>query len=272
MVHVGQSAVLLAGPDDRLLPVSTGVRGLVAGGVFLPLPDDFGAVRLAAATAGGDPVDLSGWRALPPAAVHGVDLRLTPQRLDDRAARAMLEGLSAAGQDVDGLVAMDPRPLRALAPRLASAALRGDRRALGVIASRLIGAGPGATPAGDDVVVGVLAGLRASDAGPNALAALACVVAPLLPRTTRASRHDLRAALEGEFSQHVHALVRAMGDVSLVPQALRAAHAWGATSGLDLAAGVAWSVDVARRPRGTTDLDDAPALGAPSSIDKQRCA
>jgi hypothetical protein len=269
VVHVGQSAVILAGPDDLLFPVTTRGRGLAPGGVSLPVPEDFDAVRVAALAAGGGWVDLAGWRGLPREAIHGADLGLVAAPVDRRAVDAMLAGLSAADAATDTLVGMDPGPFRALAPRLASAALAGDARGAGAVASRLVGAGPGATPAGDDVVVGVLAGLRVSAADDEAVAVLADTVRPLLARTTRASRHDLRAALAGEFSQHVHRLVRALRDVRLVAPALSAARTWGATSGLDLAAGLAWSLDVAH-----AHVPDAGRVRDPgaSGLVERRCA
>ncbi|TFV53970.1 DUF2877 domain-containing protein, partial [Geodermatophilus sp. DF01-2] len=58
--------------------------------------------------------------------------------------------------------AMDPRPARALAEPLTLAALTGDEARVAHLLSRLVGVGPGATPAGDDVIVGVLAALDAA--------------------------------------------------------------------------------------------------------------
>lgn len=233
------------------------------GGASLPVRADFDALRALARRDGT--LDLTGWDAA--TAVHPVDLRLGTVAVDRRAVDAMLAGLA---MDETAGVLMDPRPLRALAPALAHAVLAFDDAASAGVAAQLIGAGPGATPAGDDVVVGVAAGLLACGAV-DAAATLRAAVRPLLERTARASRHDLRAALAGEFSEHAHLLVGALRHPGLVAAALRRARAWGATSGFDLAAGVAWSTAAASGTRGGAGAGASPEP-VPSHARERRCA
>ncbi|MGB7983327.1 MAG: DUF2877 domain-containing protein [Candidatus Nanopelagicales bacterium] len=108
-----------------------------------------------------------------------------------------------------------------------------------------MGAGPGATPAGDDVLIGILAGVQlAAGAGlvpPAAQRAdrqVRRIVHMALDRTTAASAHDLAAALAGSFSEHLLHLAVALGDPQTVTPAYRAACIWGATSGIDLLHGL----------------------------------
>jgi len=111
-------------------------------------------------------------------------------------------------------------------------------RACGRTVARLIGAGPGTTPSGDDLIVGVLAGLWLTDA-PAEREALTREVTPLLGRTTRASRHFLGHALAGDFAEPALRLVRALGGHGQVVLPAAALSRWGATSGVDVMYGLA---------------------------------
>lgn len=256
VVHVGQSAVLLEREGARSAPelvaVTAASRGLVPGGCCLPDVRDFAGFRTAVLRR--PTVDLSGWASLAARQVVTVDLGIHPRPLDP-AAVALLVRLvgqnppDGVGRDArrDGLhPLMDPDPLRRLAGPLTRAALASDAGEVQLLLRQLIGAGPGATPAGDDVVIGAVAALDAATgtALPRARAHVArahlCAFLPsLLSATTRASRQDLVAAVEGQFAQHVHVLAEALTDPAAVPPALRAARGWGATSGIDVASGVA---------------------------------
>jgi hypothetical protein len=121
-------------------------------------------------------------------------------------------------------------------------------------AARLIGWGEGLTPAGDDFVVGVCAGvvaLAGDDARRRALRdTLGATIVASLPRTTRISAHHLSLAAHGHFGQRLLDARDALlnGDSSCdVDAALRAACAIGASSGADTIAGLlcvlcAWAV------------------------------
>jgi len=80
--------------------------------------------------------------------------------------------------------------------------------------AKLIGLGDGSTPAGDDILVGVLAGLRLGlrASAPNELARLEPVLRSDLDRTTLGSAQMLEAALDGAFPEPLLRLVHAIGD------------------------------------------------------------
>ncbi|MDM8084553.1 DUF2877 domain-containing protein [Cellulomonas cellasea] len=255
LVHVGQSAVILARPTERrgdhrseLVAITSRLRGLVPGGVCLPDHAEF--AEFAHQVSGDEPVrpaqsprtvSLDAWLADPPQVIERVDLRLPPTALDPLAVARM--GSSLAAQPVQATdPVMDPRAQRELAGPLARAALAGDDLLAEDLLVRLIGAGPGTTPAGDDVVIGVLATLTAATGLPRAhgldpARRLAAPVAALVDQTTAMSRHDLLAAIDGQFSEHVHVLVRALADPTLVAAAIAHARTWGASSGIDHASG-----------------------------------
>ncbi len=268
-VHVGQSAVLLRTTTGDLLPVTSSAHGLVPGGWCLPDDREFAALATAARQRAV--LDLRSWQGVL-AATAATDLSVRPGAVDVVAARALAD--AALSRTVgDGASArparpdhgpMDPFPLRRCARALVRAAAAGDGAAVHDLLERLVGVGPGSTPSGDDVVVGVLAGLdrRADGAARSAAAPVRQALPHLLDRTTSVSRHDLVAALRGEVAERVHHLLAAVGDRSLVPTAVDAARTWGATSGLDLAAGVAAGslapAHSALRPRAATPSPFVP--------------
>ncbi len=255
LVHVGQSALILARPVERrrdhrsaLVALTSQERGVVPGGICVPDPAEFAElVRRLTEDAPTRPaltprlVRLDGWLADPPRLVEWIDLRLPRTTLDPRAVARMGSGLAdVPWRPADPV--MDPRVQRELAGPLARAALASDDPLVEDLLVRLIGAGPGTTPAGDDVVVGVLATLSAAAGLPRLdsdgpARRLAAPLAALLDRTTAMSRHDLLAAIDGQFAEHVHGLVRALADPSLVAEAIARARTWGASSGIDHASG-----------------------------------
>ncbi len=104
----------------------------------------------------------------------------------------------------------------------------------------LLGLGPGLTPSGDDLLVGLLAALRALEGrssfdGP----ASERLLAETGRRTNAVSFTFVSHALEGRFSEPLHRLVThlAAGTPDEVERAMAALGAWGATSGLDTALG-----------------------------------
>ncbi len=220
------------------LVVTSRAFGLTPGGIEL-LPADLRRLRgeLAAGA-----IVLSHWR---PDEVDLVELRMRPVRVDPHAA-ALLGAAADVRQHAD---AFDPRRQRSTAPALVRAALAGDPLAGPLL--RLIGAGPGSTPAGDDVVVGVLAALLATG-HEDAAAAIGSGALRLLGRTTSASRMYLSAAAGGRFAERVHELVHGLADSTAALRAARSAAGWGATSGLDLLSGIVAAIS-------------SPALAHPSA-------
>jgi hypothetical protein len=120
----------------------------------------------------------------------------------------------------------------------------------------LVGWGEGLTPAGDDFLVGVLAGLDALATGsPVRTAFLARIGNEIIAhadRTTDVAAHYLRLAAEGHFSGDLNRLRNALlswDGVAHVGQLADDALAAGATSGSDLVAGLLAGVS-AWLPRG----------------------
>jgi Protein of unknown function (DUF2877) len=129
-----------------------------------------------------------------------------------------------------------------------------DDAGLGAAATALLGRGPGLTPAGDDVLAGVLATLRVlGPSRPAAVAtrlaatadALADAVLGLAPqRTTALSAQLLEHADRGAVALPMADVLRAIaGRGGLVAAATRLARV-GHTSGSDLLTGIALAVDV----------------------------
>jgi hypothetical protein len=124
-------------------------------------------------------------------------------------------------------------------------ALRGSDAALASAVRRTVGRGPGLTPAGDDVLVGMLALLTsgaAGAAGERASSRLASALAPVLPTTSDLSRHLLQQAARGLAGRALHDLGHAlMQDTAhdVLARAIELALDSGCTSGADAATGLA---------------------------------
>jgi hypothetical protein len=92
---------------------------------------------------------------------------------------------------------------------------------------RLIGRGPGLTPAGDDLIVGFLAGLwstRGDDpARRRFLDRLAAIVDGAAAATGEISRAQLRHATRGSVAEPLARLARAIGEGDPPPEVGRAA-------------------------------------------------
>jgi len=115
-------------------------------------------------------------------------------------------------------------------------ALDADDLALAQIARRVVGRGPGLTPSGDDVLVGLLTAL-----GMRRVAMrdrLARVVASALYTTTDLSRHMIHEAALGLPGRALHELGAALLSGAGFAGATRRALDTGATSGADTALGL----------------------------------
>ena len=131
----------------------------------------------------------------------------------------------------------------AAALRDACRALDGEQAARQV--DRLIGWGEGLTPAGDDLLIGLLAGLDAQVRGDEARRRfhgwLAALLASRTERTTPIAAHYLRLAANGHYTEPLIRLRTALlcedGD-DVVDAALRSALDVGATSGADTVSGL----------------------------------
>jgi Protein of unknown function (DUF2877) len=113
---------------------------------------------------------------------------------------------------------------------------------------QLIGLGPGLTPAGDDFVIGWLAGLTLTAATPEQISFLQSVrkgMAPLQAKTTLVSWQHLDDARDLLFSERLADLcvtIAAGARSALLATRLDAQLAVGASSGADAAAGLLFAL------------------------------
>jgi hypothetical protein len=152
------------------------------------------------------------------------------------------EGVPHSAFTLPGLPTGPGGPLAALR----GAVRRADLEAALRTATRLIGLGPGLTPAGDDVMAGTIAGLVLLG-HPAAERFAAGVYSLAAGRTTELSRALLRHAacgrVSGEYAAVLHGLV---GERPLAP-AVAALLATGATSGRAMALGLCTAIDLVDR-------------------------
>jgi hypothetical protein len=134
---------------------------------------------------------------------------------------------------------------RAVCARLEQACRGCDFEAALPEATRLIGWGEGLTPAGDDFLVGLMAGLDAlsgrSDARREFLSRLGVAIVLRLDRTTPLAAHYLRLAAQGHFGAGMHRLRNVLvsaNEVAPLERFVDDTLAVGATSGADLLAGL----------------------------------
>jgi Protein of unknown function (DUF2877) len=231
VVHVGQAAAVLATRSGTVVPVTAGPACLVPGGLGVAHAG-LGPVlaRWSGLAGGHQAIDLRAWHA----AATAVDLRLPGGARLGAASVAELEN------------GLPDRPSRACgfapdecAEELVRCAFHPDE--LGACLVATVGAGPGTTPAGDDVLCGVLAGLDLLGFA-DAHRRLGAAVTPLLSTTTRISRHLLTAAAAGRYPEPLVGLAAALTSAGAVRDALGALARWGASSGLDQATGLAAAV------------------------------
>jgi hypothetical protein len=152
------------------------------------------------------------------------------------------EGVPHSAFTLPGLPTGPGGPLAALR----GAVRRADLDAALRTAARLIGLGPGLTPAGDDVMAGTMAGLVLLG-HPAAERFSAAVFALAAGRTTELSRALLRHAaagrVSGEYAAVLHGLV---GERPLGP-AVAGLLATGSTSGRAMALGLCTAIDLVDR-------------------------
>ena len=123
-----------------------------------------------------------------------------------------------------------------MAQALCDALDDGDEAALAAAARRVVGRGPGLTPSGDDVVVGLLTALGMH--GEPARERLSRALARVLPTTTDLSRHLVHEAALGLPGRALHELGAALLSGVDLDGATTRALAIGATSGADAAVGL----------------------------------
>jgi hypothetical protein len=220
-------SALYLGLDRDLLPVVApgGLRLPTALALAAPLrPVGWGVQPSDVVTVGGGEVVLPGVR------VRAVR-EWRPRRM------AVAPGASAAH-----LPCGSPSTWRDAAAELAGRVVGGGP--LRALVRRLVGAGPGLTPSGDDVLCGVLLGLRLLGRA-RSLPRLWDAVGPRLPATTTVSAALLSEAVQGYAVPPVIDLGQALAadDAVGVRDAAARVLAVGHTSGADLLAGLTGCLD-----------------------------
>jgi hypothetical protein len=235
IVHLGQSALVLEAATvgasfASQFIVTTAAAGVMPGGISLGATD-FARVRNRLSAVRPGLIDLTAWN-VGDSIVEPVDLRVHSVPISGAAIRSLTVGLSRhpVSSDVIG-----PQPLRRRASRLAYEAATGCVGDSTLKA--LVGAGPGTTPTGDDIIVGTLAGLRAASR-PEHAATLGRQLSPMLGATTTTAAHYLAAAIDGRFGEHVHEFIAALSAGAPTNATIELASRWGATSGVDLLVGL----------------------------------
>lgn len=105
---------------------------------------------------------------------------------------------------------------------------------------RLVGFGPGLTPAGDDLLTGLYAALRVLGGGAAELTGLERALEGCLGRTTQVGGWMLACALDGRWRASLQAVLAACADPALagLPAAVEQLLTVGASSGYDMCAGI----------------------------------
>ena len=303
-VHsVFRAALNLSVPGDDLVTLLSAEADDLPRGVGLTSVEDFSSLGLTAGDAGvfaaGEIVlERSGGRGrlrVDCTAARRLVALSAPQLRGDgeqwREGLALLEALqerAATDLRVASLLA-GARPSGAMGRRLTRATLdlgRGVRSghiaAMRGAAARLVGLGPGLTPAGDDFLCGFLAAGHCRRAAGLAceqrLESFAEAVRAFVGQTTEISAGFLRDALAGRVSRPLAALAEACSGApgSDLPNALQRLAAIGHSSGMDAATGFFYGAAiwryaferVARAPIGdfltekTTSLRSRSVAGA----------
>ncbi len=141
-----------------------------------------------------------------------------------------------------------PATIRARAGNLGDALAADDRQGTRTAADRLLGLGPGLTPAGDDILAGLLTAAGLAPASRGALADLAGHVRRVAARrTTTLSAALLLAAADRTGCPELVGFVDAVGGYGEPEPAYARLARIGHTSGRDLAAGVLTATRLADR-------------------------
>jgi len=259
VLSVYRSVVNITTPDG-LLTVASPEEGGLPNGILADLGPDWHALGLRP----GMVVSASDRDVLVPDARLEIQFdtarRWSPQfrrpaRSVDVATARWRRRRAAAGRTAEAHASADDslgtlKAARPIVVALTAALETGDRSTAAAMAASLVGLGPGLTPSGDDVLVGIEAALHAlahPSAGFTTLA-----MGGVEERTTAVAATLLRHAAAGEFAERLHTLLAALlgPDDATIPAAINRAVAWGATSGADCLVGVLIGLDVAAGVRG----------------------
>ena len=167
-----------------------------------------------------------------------------PPQIDLDALRALLPAVTTLTPPPDPAL----QPVLGRATALFEALRRGDAEAVLERAATLVGLGPGLTPAGDDLLIGLCAALtllgHALPARQSWLLTLRQQLGRLAPQTTTLSASWLTHAAAGNLQRLlIHtAQALALADAPALAQATRHLMRYGATSGWAMLAGLSQSL------------------------------
>jgi hypothetical protein len=170
---------------------------------------------------------------------------LLPEGVRQLRAAVYGEGVPHSAFSLPGLPSGPSGPLAALR----GAVRRADLDAALRTATRLIGLGPGLTPAGDDVLAGTTAGLVLLG-HPAAERFAAGVTSLAAGRTTELSRALLRHAAAGRVSGEYAAVLRGLVGHGTLGAAIDTLVGTGSTSGRALSLGLCTAIDLVDRTAG----------------------
>lgn len=218
LIYVGQTSLLLQTHNDRILPVTKQSRGLVPGGVTVS--DESFNETVPHLSGSAETITIA--HLLPHLDKAPIaDLTIYPATFDTRVVTQLHDALTSALTPTSHRLATHCRLITTDYVKHTHA---------------LIGAGSGSTPSGDDMLTGILAATYALP-DPDTRRALTPVIQGFLPRTTRISRHQLKAALGGEFaSAHLKLITHMSAGDSRI--AIELAQSIGHTSGTDFLTGL----------------------------------
>lgn len=240
--HRGIRGLVVTTPGDALTYLTDDTLGLMPGGATVRPAQLARLLSLTASTTPGDllPFELIGVSAT--ASDLAVESRPSPP--DRRALHQWSTLLVRLGTHPEGGSLSATAGPRHHGRSLVRALLTTPPEAVDVpvlvatTLKHLVGVGPGTTPSGDDVIVGVFAAL-AMIRDRARIHQLTQALTPRLATTTRASRHFLNHAISGHFAEPVVRLAAALHTGRSVAEAVSALQRWGATSGVDLMHGMA---------------------------------
>ena len=234
-----EATVLAAFPSALYLHVDDGLLPVLARG----------ALRLPTAVVVAGAACRTGWGVQPGDAVGVGGGMVVLPRVTVRAVRQWRPRRMpvAPGVSPVHLVSWSPSRWREDAAELAGRVVAHEE--LRAVVRRLVGSGPGLTPSGDDVLCGVLLGLRLLGRAAELPRVWEAVV-PRLASTTTLGAALLVEALQGFAVPPVISLGQALaaGDEGRVRRALEDVLAIGHSSGADLLAGLAGCLDALQDP------------------------
>jgi hypothetical protein len=214
--HVGHRSILVR--THTLVSITAPGVGLAPYGYAVGTPLDFARLREAAADATELVIEDADWTEVDLTLGHRGTTEAGWDQLRSAVARYAPPGTDRAGLHSLGT---------ALARRLDE-----TDDADPTLVRHLVGAGPGSTPTGDDILVGLQAALLLRGRA-DAHARLSATIAPLADRTTELSRTLLAAAADGVFADFVIGLADAAGQPAHAERAAARAVRVGASTGLD---------------------------------------